>query len=108
METQSQSEQPTDEPKTEEEVAPEEATLRQAQGTAEAEAAPKAEDEDVDRIRPIRGADVGNAGKQILQTAKDGILRPAYEIGWRWLNGGQAAAEAFFEGALGGKKKGKK
>lgn len=89
-----------DEPKTEDEVTPPE-------DVAEAEAPPKV-DEDDDGIRPIKGADVANAGKRILQTGKDGVLRPAYEIGWRWLNGGQAAAEAFFEGALGGKKKGKK
>lgn len=56
--------------------------------------------EEVKPIQPIRGKDVLATTAQVITDAKNGILGPAYELGWRYLKGGEKAAKTFFENAL--------
>ena len=56
--------------------------------------------DDVDDTAPLTVKETIERGKRIVQTAKHGILKPAYRFGRRTMRSAQSATEAFFEGVL--------
>lgn len=56
--------------------------------------------DEFDDTKPIRVNDLHDAGGEIWSTAKEGVLKPVYRLGWRYIRGGKAAAKSFIEGAL--------
>lgn len=91
-----QPEQPTDEP------------IVKETKPAEQEAAAKVEDKaEEDDTTPLTWKESIESGKRMAQTAKHGILKPAYRLGRRYLRSAQKATEAFFDGVV-NEKQGKK
>lgn len=57
-------------------------------------------DEEIPRPNPIRSKDVVDTITTIGRDAKDGVLQPVYEQGWRWMGAVQDAARSFIRGAV--------
>lgn len=91
-----QPEQPEDESVSQETVEPE----------TESAVTPQAASADADDdIKRFTGKDLTESVGQIIETAKYGILRPAYRFAWRTAENARSATEAFFEGVTGEKRK---
>jgi len=55
---------------------------------------------EIDDIKPIKPNDVADAAIEIARSTRDGFLKPAYKLGWRYMRLGKIAAQSFVEGAL--------
>ena len=72
--------------------------------TAEQPDRPKAEDEQDDTM-PLTVDEFKDTAQQVVTTVRDGVLFPLYRGARRLLRGAEGAANEFFSGATGDKRK---
>lgn len=70
------------------------------------DATPKAEEEDEEYdYAPLTVDEFKDTAQQVVSTVRDGLLIPLYRGGRRLMRGAEGAANEFFSGATGDKKK---